>query len=98
MKEIKEKCICQSGNSMRAGSALDRLDWEIPTRTIDSTILTVPPCGESHRSFASGSPEETRRDVHGGEDCALAYRVAVAINHKPYWSRCIYIPSSVPAR
>lgn len=61
MKEIKEKCTCQSGNSMRAGSALDRLDWEIPTRTIDGTsrFLRVVKVTEVSRVARQKRREET---------------------------------------
>lgn len=47
------------------------------------TVLVVPPRSESRRSFASGSPQKKRNVHDSGEDCALAYRVAVAITIKP---------------
>lgn len=63
MKQVKEKCTCQSGNSMRAGNALDRLDWEIPTRTI-GTVLVVPPRSESFAEVSRAARQKRREETY----------------------------------
>lgn len=81
---------------MRAGNALDRLDLEIPTRTIDSTVrgLMVPSRGESRRSFASDSPQKKTRRARRWRRLCPRLSSCNGNNHKTYWSR-IYIPSPI---